>query len=105
MKPGDKVICINDKNWYDIPVRCICEGLVYKLTEVFTCKCGNIYVRLAEVDKYMDMWCPKCNITEFTRMYFHIERFRKIDHSENSEKETDSEVFKEKVISFLIHPN
>ena len=45
MKPGDKVLCINDKNWYKIPVRGICEGLTYEIDEVFKCRCGNIYVR------------------------------------------------------------
>ena len=93
MEPGDKVVCINDKNWYQIPVRCICEGLIYTLTEIFTCKCGNVYVRLAEVDKYMDMWCPKCDKMEFTKMYFHIERFRKLEHgqAENTEKESQKD--------------
>ena len=105
MQPGDKVLCINDKNWYDIPVRGICEGLVYTLTEVFKCKCGNIYVRLSEVPDFLNMWCPGCNTTEFTRMYFHIERFKKIDEEENSQKETIEEGAEKKVSSIVIYPN
>ncbi|HBE42840.1 MAG TPA: hypothetical protein DDW27_16880 [Bacteroidales bacterium] len=105
MRPGDKVLCINDKNWYKIPVRGICEGLIYTLTEVFECKCGNIYVRLAEVYDFMDMWCPSCNTMEFTTGYYHIERFRKIDQEENSEKETIAEGANEKVVSMVIFPN
>lgn len=105
MQPGDKVLCINDKNWYKIPVRGICEGLVYTIDEVFICRCGNIYVRLVEVNGLLDMWCPKCNTMEFTRMYFHIERFRKIDEAENSQKETIEEGAGQKVASFLIFPN
>ena len=105
MIPGDKVLCINDKNWYDIPVRGICEGLVYTLTEVFKCKCGNIYVRLAEVKDFLEMWCPGCNAKEFTRMYFHIERFRKLDQEENVVKEIKEDKVKEKTTSLIIYPN
>lgn len=105
MISGDKVLCINDKNWYEIPVRGICEGLIYTLSEVFECRCGNIYVRLSEVPDYLNMWCPKCNSTEFTRMYFHIERFRKIDEEENSQKETIEENAKRMVSSWVISPN
>ena len=105
MIPGDKVLCINDKNWYDIPVRGICEGLVYTLTEVFKCKCGNIYVRLAEVGNFLEMWCPGCNTKEFTRMYFHIERFRKLDQEECGVKEKKEDEVKEKTTSLIIYPN
>lgn len=87
MKVGDKVVCIDDNNLYHIPVRSICEGIIYTLTEIFTCKCGNVYVRLKEVNKNMNMWCPKCNIFEDTTMYFHIERFRPLEENENYEKE------------------
>jgi len=87
MKSGDKVICINDNNLYYIPVRSICAGLIYSLIEVFQCKCGNMYVRLAEVDKFYRMWCPKCDVFSYTRMYFHIERFRLLDKDENAEVE------------------
>jgi hypothetical protein len=59
MKAGDKVVCVNDNNLYHIPVRSICEAIIYTLTEVFTCKCGNVYVRLAEVNKKLNMWFPK----------------------------------------------
>jgi len=38
MKAGDKVVCINDNNLYHIPVRSICKGIIYTLTEVFTCR-------------------------------------------------------------------
>jgi hypothetical protein len=105
MISGDKVLCINDKNWYEIPVRGICEGLIYTLSEVFECRCGNIYVRLSEVPDYLNMWCPTCNTTEFTRMYFHIERFRKIDEEENSQKDTIEESAGKKVASRAISPN
>ena len=105
MQPGDKVLCINDKNWYKIPVRGICEGLIYTLAEVFECRCGNIYVRLVEVSNFLDMWCPRCNTTEFTRMYYHIERFRKIEEEENSKKETLKEGAGKKVSSKAIFPN
>ena len=91
MNSGDKVICVNDKNWYEIPVRCICAGLVYTIKEVFTCTCGNTYVRLAEVDKYYDMWCPGCDITSYTKMFFHIERFRNLDENAEKNKEEESE--------------
>jgi phage FluMu protein Com len=87
MKAGDKVICINDKNLYHIPVRSICAGIIYTLTEVYTCKCGKVYVRLAEVNRKLTMWCPKCNVFEYTTMYFHIERFRPLEQSEDTEKE------------------
>jgi|GEM_PF-2620745 hypothetical protein len=90
MKAGDKVLCINDNNLYHIPVRCICEGLIYTLAEVFTCKCGNVYVRLEEVYKDFNMWCPKCNTFQYTKMFFHIERFRLLDQGENTEKEYGS---------------
>lgn len=96
MKPGDKVLCVNDKNWYRIPVRGICEGLIYTLTGVFTCSCGNIYVRLAEANTYLNMWCPGCNVMEYTKMYFHIERFRKIEEGEITGEETEKETEKEK---------
>jgi hypothetical protein len=99
MNPGDKVICINDNNLYHIPVRCICSGLIYTLTEVFRCKCGNVYVRLAEVDKFYNMWCPKCDVFSYTKMFFHIERFRKLDQSENTEKETKKESVKVPVVN------
>jgi len=105
MRPGDKVLCINDKNWYKIPVRGICEGLVYTLTEVFKCKCGNIYVRLSEVPGFLNMWCPGCNTTEFTRMYFHQERFRKLDQEECVVKEKKEDEVKEKTTSLIIYPN
>jgi phage FluMu protein Com len=91
MKPGDKVVCVNDKNLYHIPVRGICEDLIYTLTEVFQCKCGNVYVRLAEVDRYFDIWCPKCNTFTYTKMFYHIERFRPLEFNENSEKEQDKQ--------------
>ncbi len=96
MRQGDKIICINDKNLYHIPVRNICEGIIYTLTEVFQCKCGNVYVRLAEVDKYLDMWCPKCDTMKYTKMFFHIERFRLPDQCENTtmEKTTKKEKIK-----------
>jgi len=99
MNPGDKVLCINDKNWYKIPVRGICEGLIYTLSEVFECRCGNIYVRLTEVPGFLNMWCPACNSTEFTRMYFHIDRFRKIEEAEETEKETKKDIVKEETTS------
>jgi phage FluMu protein Com len=91
MKPGDKVICINDNNLYHIPVRSICAGIIYTITEVFKCKCGNIYVRLAEVDKYLNMWCPKCDTFSYVKMYFHIERFRLLEQAEDSESEYHTE--------------
>lgn len=93
MEPGDKVICINDKNWYEIPVRCICAGLIYTIKEVFICTCGNVYVRLMEVDIFSNMWCPGCNTFQDTKMFFHIERFRKLDENteENTDKESESE--------------
>ena len=78
-KPGDKVICINDNNLYHVPVRCICAGLIYTVSEVFRCKCGNVYIRLDEVYKFYNMWCPKCNTSDYTIMYFHIERFRPLE--------------------------
>lgn len=87
MKAGDKVVCVNDNNLYHIPVRSICEGIIYTLTEVFICKCGNVYVRLKEVNKVFNMWCPKCNIFEDQIMYFHIERFRPLEQAENVEIE------------------
>jgi hypothetical protein len=87
MKAGDKVVCVNDNNLYHIPVRSICEGIIYTLSEVFTCKCGNVYVRLSEVNKNFLMWCPKCDIFEECIMYFHIERFRPLEKAENTEKE------------------
>ena len=102
MQPGDKVLCINDKNWYKIPVRGICEGLIYTLSEVFECRCGNIYVRLSEVPGFLNMWCPACNSTEFSRMYFHIERFKKIEEAENSQKETIEEGADKKVPSSFL---
>jgi len=83
MKPGDKAICINDNNLYEIPVRSICKGLIYTISEVFKCKCGNVYVRLAEVNKVFNMWCPKCNTFEDCPMNFHIERFRLLEEAEN----------------------
>jgi hypothetical protein len=86
MKPGDRVICIDDRNWYAIPVRCICAGLIYTVKEVFTCRCGNVYVRLSEVDKYYNMWCAGCDVTEYTKMYFHIERFRLAGKEESREE-------------------
>ena len=90
MKAGDKVICINDNNLYRIPVYSICAGIIYTLSEVFTCSCGNVYVRLVEVDKNFKMWCPKCNTFQDCKMFFHIERFRLLDQDENTEKEYDS---------------
>jgi len=90
MKYADKVISVNDNNLYDIPVRSICGGIIYTLSEVFTCKCGNVYVRLVEVNKNFNMWCPACNAFENTIMYFHIERFRLLDQAENTEKENSS---------------
>lgn len=88
MKPGDKAICVNDDNLYTIPVRSICKGLVYTIMEVFECKCGNVYIRLAEVNKKFNMWCPKCDTFEYCLMYFHIERFRLMEGNEAEEKET-----------------
>ena len=105
MKPGDKVICINDRNLYHIPVRCICAGIIYTLTEVFECKCGNIYVRLAEVDRHLSMWCPKCDEFNSTRMYFHIQRFRPLDQAENIETEEKTEKEFEKEIVKVPYPN
>lgn len=90
MNPGDKVICINDNNLYHIPVRSICAGIIYTLSDVFKCSCGNVYVRLVEVDKNFNMWCPKCDTFRYTKMFFHIERFRLLDQAENTEKEYDS---------------
>jgi hypothetical protein len=101
MKPGDKVLCINDKNWYKIPVRGICEGLTYEIDEVFKCRCGNIYVRLSEVCDFREMWCPGCNTMEFARGYYHIERFRKIEEGEEemTEKVTEKKKVKETIAS------
>ena len=90
MKAGDKVICVNDKNFYHIPVRGICEGIIYTVSEVFRCKCGNYYVRLAEVDKNCTMWCPKCDATTYTKAFYHIERFRILGHSGNLKQEIKS---------------
>lgn len=90
MKPGDKVVCINDNNWYAVPVRSICAGLIYTVKDVFTCDCGNVYLHLMEVDKYHKMWCPGCDKTSFTKMFFHIERFRLIDQQENHEEIFDN---------------
>lgn len=89
MRSGDKVICVDDRNWYHIPVKNICAGLIYTLTEVFQCKCGNVYVRLAEVDKMFNMWCARCDVTTYTKMFFHIERFRPLEQDGNTEKEHD----------------
>lgn len=86
MKAGDKVICINDNNLYHIPVRCICAGIIYTLAEVFTCRCGNVYVRLVEVNKNYTMWCPECNSFNFCRMFFHIERFTLLEQEEDVEE-------------------
>jgi len=86
MKAGEKVVCINDNNLYHIPVRSICEGIIYTLTEVFTCACGNVYVRLAEVNWEFNMWCPKCDASKSCTMYFHKERFRLLDHEEQAEE-------------------
>ena len=93
MKSGDKVVCINDENLYHIPVRNICAGIIYTISDVFTCKCGNVYVRLAEVNKVFNMWCPKCKTYEDTIMYFHIERFRPLDE----EKHTNVNVIQKEV--------
>jgi hypothetical protein len=87
MKPGDKVVCINDRNLYKIPVRSICEGIIYTLSEIFECRCGNVYVRLVEVDKLFNMWCPECDIISYSKMFFHIERFRLLDKVEEIEEE------------------
>jgi len=86
MKTGDKVVCINDENLYRIPVRNICAGIIYTISDVFTCRCGNVYVRLAEVNKMFNMWCPSCNTFTDTIMYFHIDRFRLLDENEQSEE-------------------
>jgi hypothetical protein len=91
MKPGDKVICIDGTDWYPIPVLGICAGQIYTIIEIFTCRCGNVYVRLGELDIYFNMWCAKCNIFSYTKMYFHIERFRLLqDESEDTEKESEN---------------
>lgn len=103
MKPGDKVICINDNNLYHIPVRCICKGIIYTIMEVFKCKCGNVYVRLEEVNKYYRMWCPGCDVYSNTIMFFHIERFRLLDQEENTGDETERKSEPQKVHS--INPN
>lgn len=86
MKIGDKVVCVDDQNWYHIPVHSICADIIYTISDVFTCTCGNVYVRLAEVNKRSNMWCPKCDTFEDTIMYFHIERCRKFDQDEHSEE-------------------
>ena len=86
MKPGDKVVCINDNNWYAVPVRCLCAGLIYTVKDVFTCDCGNVYLHLMEVDKYYKMWCPGCAVTSFTKMFFHIERLRLLEQQGNQEE-------------------
>ena len=88
MRIGDKVVCINDNNLYRIPVKSICEGIIYTLSHVFVCACGNVYVRLAEVNIEFSMWCPDCNVVEDTTMYFHVERFRRLDEISQSQKET-----------------
>ena len=82
MKAGNKVVCINDNNLYNTHVRNICKGIIYTLTEVFTCNCGNIYVCLAEVNEEVFICCPKCDVFENTIMYYHIERFRPLNASE-----------------------
>jgi hypothetical protein len=87
MKPGDKVICIDDSNWHPVAVIGICAGIIYTIDEIFTCKCGNVYVRLKEVDRYVYMWCAKCDRTTFARLYYYIERFRLLDQEENAEEE------------------
>jgi hypothetical protein len=34
------------------------------------------------------MWCAKCNILSYTKMFFHLERFQLLsDQSEDTEKE------------------
>jgi len=86
MRIGDKVVCIDDRNLYHIPVLSICEGIIYTLSDVFQCRCGNVYVRLNEVNKFYSMWCPQCDIFEHTIMYFHVERFRRLDEVVNSEE-------------------
>lgn len=103
MNPGDKVICINDNNLYRIPVRSICTGIIYTLSDVFKCSCGNVYVQLVEVDKIFNMWCPKCDVFRYTKMFFHIKRFRLLDQAENTEKECDSA--KTRVKLPLLNPN
>jgi hypothetical protein len=91
MKPGDKVICIDDSNWYSIPVMGIHAGSIYTVKEVFNCKCGNVYVHLIELDIDFNMWCEKCNIFSYTRMFFHIERFQLLsDQAEDTEKEFEN---------------
>jgi len=90
MKPGDKVICIDDNKWHNVPVIGICAGIIYIIDEIFTCKCGNVYVRLVEVNKFANMWCAKCDRTTRTRLYYYIQRFRLLDQAENIEKEVIS---------------
>jgi hypothetical protein len=36
------------------------------------------------------MWCAKCDKISYTKMCFHIERFRLLDQYENTEKEPES---------------
>lgn len=86
MKQGDKVICIDDNNWYPIPVKKICAGIIYTLSDVFTCRCGNVYVSLAEIRMNHNMWCPGCNTFSYGNMFYHIERFRPLEETENSGK-------------------
>jgi hypothetical protein len=33
------------------------------------------------------MWCPKCDVFEYTTMYFHIERFRPLEQTLKTEEE------------------
>ena len=86
MRIGDKVVCIDDSNLYRIPVKSICEGIVYTLSDVFQCRCGNVYVRLSEVNKFYTMWCPRCDVFETTIMYFHVQRFRRLDEMTDAEE-------------------
>jgi hypothetical protein len=87
MKPGDKVICIDDRNWHYVPVIGICAGIIYTIDEIFACKCGNVYVCLSEVTRFSNMWCAKCDNTQWVRMYYYIQRFRLLDQAEDSEEE------------------
>ena len=87
MRVGDKVICVDDRNYYHVPTRGICKGIIYTLSGIFTCVCGNIYVNLKEVNRRYNMWCAKCNVTESTPAYYHIERFRPLEESEDSKNE------------------
>jgi hypothetical protein len=46
-----------------------------------------VYVRLAEVNKKLNMWFPKWEVYEYCTMYFHIERFKPLEQAENTREE------------------